>query len=180
VRHRAKEPFWQTTAAMIVAVVTLVGSLGGLAAFLVNQKWFSPGPEDYWAPPGASSSPIVLDQDTVLWGPREIRVEENMSVDFDPASGPLRDEGSADLYMWSGAEVSNSSNIYVWSANEQPTLRGCADLLVTHGAHAYIPIKEGMRLCVRTDEGRVASVLIKKRDGHAWLVDATVWRQRLL
>jgi hypothetical protein len=177
VRHRQAEPFWQKTSAIIVAIGTLISSLVALFGLLVAQKWFGPSPDDFYTP-AEGASPVPLDK-TVLWGPKEFRFERLMRVDLDPAGGPVRNGGEADMYMWQGAEVSNPHGIFVWQDKSEPSLRDCANFLVTHGSREYIGIQEGMRLCARTNEGRVALVVVKRRDGEAWLVDATVWKQRL-
>jgi hypothetical protein len=177
-KHIQKEPFWQRPAAMVIAVATLVLSLAGLASILVHQKWFGITPQDMYTAPGRS--PIPLDT-AILWGPTEIRVEKQMAVDLDQAGGPRR-EGSEgqDIYMWSGVEISSPLGIYVWTDPQRaPSLRDCATSLATQATNNYIPVQQGMRLCVSTNEDRVALVVIKKRDGDAWLVDGTVWKQRL-
>jgi len=175
-KHVQREPFWQRPAAMVIAVTTLVLSLAGLASFLVHQKWYGITPADMYTAPGRS--PIPLDT-AILWGPTEIRVEKQMAVDLDQAGGPRR-EGEGDIYMWSGVEVSSSNGIFVWTDPQRvPSLRDCAASLATQGTNSYIAVQQGMRLCVGTSEDRVALVVVKKRDGDAWLVDGTVWKQRL-
>lgn len=183
-KHAQKEPYWHKPAAMVIALATMFLSLASLTGFLVYEKFWGIKPEDIFTAPGRS--PILLDPE-ILWGPTEIRVEKQMAVDLDQASGPLA-EGKAgggvkeaqDLYMWSGVEVSSSHGIFVWTdAQRAPSMRDCAISLATQGTSNYVAVADGMRLCVGTNEDRVAYVVIKKRDGDAWLVDGTVWKQRL-
>ncbi|HZM78871.1 MAG TPA: hypothetical protein VFC19_24345 [Candidatus Limnocylindrales bacterium] len=184
-KHAQKERFWQKPAAILIAVTTMFLSLAGLTGILVYEKYWGIKPEDIFTAPGRS--PILLDTE-ILWGPTEIRVEKQMAVELDQAGGPLTEgkpgggtaKDAQDLYMWSGIEVSSAHGIFVWTdAQRAPSMRDCAISLATQGTGSYVPIKDGMRLCVGTNEDRVAYVVIKKRDGDAWLVDGTVWKQRL-
>ncbi|HEX6682937.1 MAG TPA: hypothetical protein VF062_09095 [Candidatus Limnocylindrales bacterium] len=177
-QHAQTAPFWQKTSAIIVAIGTMVISLLGLAAFMVSQKWFGPSPEDIYTPPGGN--PVVLDR-AVLWGPTEIRVEPNMQVDFDLAAGPKREMGQGtDLFMWAGSEVSSPFGVFVWADKTRaPSMRDCVSSLDAQGKTDYVPVSDGMQLCVGTNEGRVAMVMVKRRDGEAWLIDGTVWKQRI-
>lgn len=169
---------------MVIALVTMFVSLAGLTGFLVYEKWWGIKPEDIFTAPGRG--PILLDT-ALLWGPTEIRVEKQMAVELDQAGGPQTDAKPAagpnqaqDLYMWSGVEVSSSNGIFVWTEAERaPTMRDCAISLATQGTSNYVTVKDGMRLCVGTNEDRIAYVVIKKKDGEAWLVEGTVWKQRL-
>ena len=184
-KHAQKDPFWRKPVAMLVAVVTMLLSLAGVAGFLVYEKYWGIKPEDIFTAPGRS--PILLDTE-ILWGPTEIRVEKQTAIELDQAGGPLTEgkpgggtaKDAQDLYMWSGIEVSSSHGVFVWAdAQRAPSMRDCAISLATQGTGNYVTIKEGMRLCVGTNEDRVAYVTIKKKDGDAWLVDGTVWKQRL-
>jgi hypothetical protein len=182
-RHAQKEPFWRKPVAMVIAVTTMFLSLAGLTGFLVYEKWWGIKPEDIFTAPGRS--PILLDT-AILWGPTEVRVEKQMAVELDQAGGPQTEatggqtNKAQDLYMWGGIEVSSSNGIFVWADEQRaPSMRDCAIGLATQGTSNYVAIKDGMRLCVGTNEDRIAYVVIKKRDGEAWLVDGTVWKQRL-
>lgn len=172
--------FWQSTAAMITAVATLIASLVGLAAFLVGQQVFGAGEDKEWTSPSGApvvTNPVKINNKDVQWGPTEFRLEYLMRIDFD-GDAPIRNGGAADVYLWGGSQVSSSYGIYVWPGKDAPTGTDCATYLATHGTSEYIPIEPGMRLCVRTDEGRTALMFIKQREGEAWLVDGTVWRER--
>lgn len=184
-KHAQKAPFWRKPAAMVIAVTTMFLSLAGLTGLLIYEKYWGIKPEDIFTAPGRG--PILLDTE-ILWGPTEIRVEKQTAVELDQAGGPLTDgkpggggaPGSQDLYMWGGIEVSSEHGIFVWTdAQRAPSMRDCAIFLATQRTSAYVAIKDGMRLCVGTNEDRVAYVVVKKRDGDAWLVDGTVWKQRL-
>ena len=183
-KHVQKEPFWRKPAAMVVAVTSMLLSLAGLTALLVYEKYWGIKPEDIFTAPGRS--PILLDT-AILWGPTEIRMDKQMAVELDQAGGPLTESKpggdtnrSQDLYMWSGVEVSSSNGIFVWTVAERaPSMRDCAMSLATQGTSNYVAVKDGMRLCVGTNEDRIAYVVVKKKDGDAWLVDGTVWKQRL-
>jgi hypothetical protein len=183
-KHVQKEPFWRRPLAMTIAVVTMLLSLAGLTGFLVYEKWWGIKPEDIFTPPGRS--PILLDTE-ILWGPREIRMDKLTAVELDQAGGPLTEaqpgtgpNQAKDLYMWAGIEVSSSNGVFVWTDTQRaPSMRDCAVSLAAQGTSNYVAVKDGMRLCVGTNEDRIAYVVIKKRDGEAWLVDATVWKQRL-
>jgi hypothetical protein len=178
VRHRQSEPFWRKTSAVVVASGTLISSLVALFGLLTAQKWFGPTAEDFYTPQ-LGAEPVRIADKSVQWGPKEFKFEKLMKVDLDAADGPAREGGEADLYMWQGAEISNSFGAFVWKEQAEPTLSGCASFLSTHGSKGYFAIQDGTRLCVRTNEGRVALLTVKKRDGEAWLVDATVWKLRL-
>ncbi|HET6345253.1 MAG TPA: hypothetical protein VFH51_09980, partial [Myxococcota bacterium] len=166
---------------MLIAVITMLVSLAGLTGFLVYEKWWGIKPEDIFTAPGRG--PILLDTE-ILWGPTEIRVEKLSSIELDKAGGPLTEgkpvsdaNQTQDLYMWSGIEVSSSHGIFVWADQQRaPSMRDCAISLATQGTSNYVAVKEGLRLCVGTNEDRVAYLVIKKRDGEAWLVEGTVWK----
>jgi hypothetical protein len=183
-KHTQKEPIWHKPVAMVIALTAMFVSLASLTGFLVYEKWWGIKPEDIFTAPGRS--PILLDT-AILWGPTEIRVEKQMAIELDQANGPLTEGkpgGTAnqaqDFYMWSGIEVSSSNGIFVWTdAQRAPSMRDCAISLATKGTSSYVAVADGMRLCVGTSEDRVAYMVVKKRDGDAWLVDGTVWKQRL-
>lgn len=178
-QHAQKVPFWQKTPAILIAIGTLTSSLIGLLTFMVYQKWFGPGPEDIYTPPGGGN-PIVLDDDK-LWGPTEFRAETNMQLDFDVAGGPKKEPGpGTDLFIWFGSEISSPFGIVVWTDKTRtPSQRDCVSSLDAQGKKEYVPIAEGMQLCLGTNEGRVVRAVVNKRDGEAWILDGTVWKQRL-
>ena len=172
--------FWQSTAAMITAIATLIASLVGLAAFLVGQQIFGggDGPADPRQWPGGQvpTSQVKVDQNTINWQ-GDLVVDEISYVDFDTVP-PTRGDGEADLFHWGSGDISGSYRIYLWPEPAVPTATQCATFLATHGVTTHIQVEPGSRLCVRSGEGRTALVEVKERQGQAWLVNAVVWRQR--
>ncbi|WP_117208244.1 hypothetical protein [Allorhizocola rhizosphaerae] len=173
-RHSATGSLWTSTAALNVALAVLFSAFAGLAAFLLGRM-----DVEWVAPPGNPPvrSPVNVD-DALRWGPTEFRLDQMTSVNLD-GDALARDVEGADVFAWGGAELSNSHGVYVWQGRQRPTATDCATYLSTHATREYLRIGEGMTLCVRTSESRVALLTIKKREGDAWLAEAQVWKQQL-
>lgn len=180
-KHAAS--FWQSTWAMVTALATVLAALVGLAGFLVNQ-YRSGDLDTKWTQPPGDHPPVEhvvkIKERDVLWGPIEFRLEPFMSPNFD---GPMLEREAdygPDLFTWHGSQVSSSYGLYLWPGKQPPTGTDCATFLATHGTGDHLNIEEGTTMCLRTNEGRVAVLAFKQRDGDNWLVDAKVWSPRVL
>jgi hypothetical protein len=87
--------------------------------------------------------------------------------------------GNEDVSFIEGA-IYGSSPIAAWNGKGSPTARVCATLVNTEGVNSIIP-KPGHAICVKTAQGDIAILVVKKnnvdKSGTATssLVQATVW-----
>lgn len=165
--------FWTSTAAIVTAIGTLLAGFVALATFLASRDWFGGS-----LPPGEQPERIEVSSDR-QFGPEELRFGNWGTIDLDPKS-PVRDDrfsSDNDVTLWDDATVQGSA-VYVWEGSGTPSVSDCATYLRTRSSNRREAVEAGSKVCVWTDQSRIALLVVKRLDSE-WRVDATVWKQRV-
>lgn len=108
------------------------------------------------------------------WRGNVLITENGTDLDVVPADNNAGSDG--DIADYGFLEVGGES--LRWRTSADPNRQQCADRLRTHAStdNDYTDPTPGMRICLRTDGGRIALLTVKKDDSDGISVDVTVWK----
>jgi hypothetical protein len=157
----------------VTAIGTLLAGVVALATFLASRDWFGGN-----LPPGEQPERVEVSSDR-QFGPEELRLGNWGTINLDPGT-PVRSESYSsdnDITLWDDATVQGEW-VYIWEGSGTPSASDCASYLRTRSRDGRQAVEAGSKICVWTDQNRIALLVVKRLDGE-WRVDATVWKQRL-
>lgn len=134
----------------------------------------------------SASAPAAKPAGTVRWeGTLVITYTEDKDLDSTP---PVRSEVNADndfsVFQFGDRRLrpERGAKAMVWPDSEKvPSYADCAAVVDTQATDKEIPLKTGMTVCAKTDEGRVARLTAKAQSGQAsdtqGTFDVVVWNK---
>lgn len=128
--------------------------------------------------PSSAPGPAVSGQDVVRWhGLLRIPLE-GVYLDQNPpkaTDGANWDVAAGDSNTLLGDSLVNGQGIALWTAGGQPTRKQCADQVDTQGQQV-LAVRVGSMVCVKTQQGRVALLVVKSiGSDYTDEADTTVW-----
>jgi hypothetical protein len=175
---------WQTVAAIVGSLATLVTAVVAAAAFLREDGSRSPAARPTNVSSGAAERPsapaeesgAVPAPDQPLHDKIRLRVGSQIEFDTDPPNSDPSG-GDPDVYRFGGNAINGFYGAARWTGSTNPTRAQCDMELTTHATRLNVGVDVGHRLCVRTSAGRTVLIRFLKQtaDGD-WQIEATVWR----
>lgn len=184
---------WSTAA--LALIVTAAGTLlGGLGTFIGSVFGGGDDPGGSETRPATTVTSFVTVTQTGAARPtgtqrtarartpaKNVRWQGNVLVtenetDLDPVPADNNAESGGDIQDYGFLYVSADS--LRWTASADPTEQQCTAQLRTHAEteNQYDDPTPGMRICLRTDGGRIALVTVKKAASSGHNVDVVVWK----
>ncbi len=123
--------------------------------------------------PGQPSPETSATGDVVRWHGRLDVIYYGAALDDVPPSVP--DNAALDDISWTGSSNTLFGRVAEWTGPGTPTSKQCSDLVVTHPEGNTTVRRRGMRLCLRTGQGRGGYATVREIAEDHIALDLTVW-----